>query len=698
MTSAIVLIGLSGFVITAVLYLLFCVLVISSRRPATKLPGLALWLVLALLVSAVWAAASAYAVVSNVSASAWLRTLDAAHTAAWVLLLVAMLPRPGHTWTERSLRYVLAGGALGVPVFVGLYSGLGADTNAASNSQPVLIALLALPLSGLIGLEQIFRNADFRQRRVLKPLALGVGTIFAINMFVYADAILFKAVDSDLWLARGVLNAAVAPLILLAVNRLPDWERQLFVSRHVVFYTTSIAGAGLYLLAMGIGGFVIGLRGDVWGPFLQTAFLICAGVIFLYGLFSATVRRTLKVFIAKHFYRNRYDYREEWLRLIKTLAGAEQHASLSERSVKALADIIGSERGELWFVRKPGGSLDGHGALGMPTPLRAIDRSDALVRFLEQTHWVVDTKEYLQDPEKYANAFVQSPEHVAQPSIFVPLIHAKDLVGIVRLDRPSMLGGLSFEDHDLLRTAGQQVAIFLAQQGAQEELAETRQFQAFSKLTAFLMHDLKNMLAQQELVVGNARRFKRNPEFIDDAISTLEASAVRMRGVLERLQSASGKERTSRIEIQKLLYEVCNACADREPVPELAAAVSDVRVNMDRDKLHMALVHAIRNAQDATQPDGRIVLRLATNGGTVSIEVADTGVGMDGEFIRDHLFKPFDSTKGARGMGIGAYQIRETLRAAGGDVSVVSERGVGTTIRMTLPLAEPHGVAERPVA
>jgi signal transduction histidine kinase len=108
---------------------------------------------------------------------------------------------------------------------------------------------------------------------------------------------------------------------------------------------------------------------------------------------------------------------------------------------------------------------------------------------------------------------------------------------------------------------------------------------------------------------------------------------------------------------------------------------------MDRDKLGMAVTHAIRNAQDATPPDGRLDVRLAAGDGRACIEVEDNGGGMDAEFVRHHLFKPFDSTKGAKGMGIGAYQIRETLRAAGGDVEVESEPGTGTLLRMSVPLA-----------
>jgi putative PEP-CTERM system histidine kinase len=690
MQSLELIVGSLGFAAATVLYAVVVALTWWTRQRADRFNGFAM----ALLVALAWAALATFAIWSSGPTVNWLPFADAVHSAAWVCLMAGMLGGAAAERLTVRLRQVLV---IGTAALVGLvgYESWGSTSSDTWSNRTALVPLLMLPLLGLFSLEQIFRNAEFRQRWALRPLALGLGTVFAIDVFVYADAVLFGTVNSSLWFLRGLVNAVAAPFLLLAAKRQPTWERELFVSRHVVFYTASVAGAGAYLVAMGLGGFLIGARGGAWGPVLQAAFLVSAGGVFLYALFSAAVRRRLRVFIAKNFYRNRYDYREEWLRLMKTLAGSEHRASLSERCVQALADIIGSQRGELWFAARRGSAFESRGAFGMPPTAEAIARDDLLARFLETTRWVVDTREYAEDPEKYANAFASAPHYLAAPSIFVPLILEDEIAGVVRLERPLLLGPLTFEDHDLLRTAGQQVAIFLAQERAQEELAETRQFEAFSKLTAFLMHDLKNLLAQQELLVGNARRFKHRPEFIDDAISTLDASVARMKGVLERLQGATGSDRASRVDLAKLLAEVCNSCADRHPAPQFRFTTDDVRVEMDREKLNMALAHAIRNAQDATPADGRIDVRLTAEGGQALIEVADTGMGMAPEFVRDRLFRPFDSTKGAKGMGIGAYQIRETLRVAGGDVDVSSEIGKGTIVRMRLPLAQVPGVAKK---
>ena len=67
------------------------------------------------------------------------------------------------------------------------------------------------------------------------------------------------------------------------------------------------------------------------------------------------------------------------------------------------------------------------------------------------------------------------------------------------------------------------------------------------------------------------------------------------------------------------------------------------------------------------------------------IRISDTGAGMSPEFVHERLFRPFDSTKGSKGMGIGAYQVREYVRQLGGEVEVQSEPRIGTRFAIFLP-------------
>jgi signal transduction histidine kinase len=81
-------------------------------------------------------------------------------------------------------------------------------------------------------------------------------------------------------------------------------------------------------------------------------------------------------------------------------------------------------------------------------------------------------------------------------------------------------------------------------------------------------------------------------------------------------------------------------------------------------------------------------VRLKEAGGFAVIEVQDTGMGMEPDFVRERLFKPFVTTKGNAGMGIGVYEVREYARSEGGDVEVDTAPGAGTLFRLSLPLEE----------
>ena len=201
------------------------------------------------------------------------------------------------------------------------------------------------------------------------------------------------------------------------------------------------------------------------------------------------------------------------------------------------------------------------------------------------------------------------------------------------------------------------------------------------------MHDLKNAIAQQSLVVKNAETHKRNPDFVDDAMTTIEGSVNRMKRVLGHLQQQTFDQKVARVDVSKLILQAESQCSDRFPAPVASVPDEAVPVMANRDRLLMAVCHALRNAQDATEPDGSITIDLTMNESDCDIRISDTGQGMEAEFIRDRLFRPFDSTKGPQGMGIGAYQIRETMHSCGGSVSIESVVKEGTTLILSIPLA-----------
>jgi putative PEP-CTERM system histidine kinase len=187
-------------------------------------------------------------------------------------------------------------------------------------------------------------------------------------------------------------------------------------------------------------------------------------------------------------------------------------------------------------------------------------------------------------------------------------------------------------------------------------------------------------------VVRNAERHRGNPEFIDDALATIANAVERMNRLILQLRERESRTRSEPVELVPLVRRTLERCGDRSPRPVLESAPArPVWVRGDGGLLASAVEHVLRNAQDATRERGEVRVSVSAADGVVHVDVADTGSGMSPEFVRERLFRPFDSTKGAAGMGIGAHQVREYVRALGGEVEVESRPGAGTRFRMTLP-------------
>ena len=425
--------------------LLAALLMIGGRASAMRR-----WLVALAIAMSLWGFATLgifLAQGSSLELLSLLSLVDGLRAFAWLLFFLRLAPG------LQLMRPVLMGASI-----------LGVAYLAIDAFWPGLVpvnlrfaVLLGLSLIGLLVIEQVFRNAGAEERKVLGRLCIPIGGLFAYDLFVYSDAVLIGMLDATLWAARGLLAVVAVPMLVVAAKSHDAWARDLFISRQMVFYSATLLGVGIYFLAMAAGGYFILQRGGEWGRAWQMIFFIAAVLLLATVLFSGEVRAKAKVFVTKHFYRNRYDYREEWLRLIGTLSADEASRPLGERSIKTLADILASPGGELW---RSFNNNEYELAAFWPAErvTTGLSLDPAVADFMERTQWIIDTDEYREDPAAYKKAFGAAEVSLPAHRIIVPLIHQRGLVGVVTLVRPSELPPLNYEDHDLLKTAGRQVA------------------------------------------------------------------------------------------------------------------------------------------------------------------------------------------------------------------------------------------------
>jgi putative PEP-CTERM system histidine kinase len=218
-----------------------------------------------------------------------------------------------------------------------------------------------------------------------------------------------------------------------------------------------------------------------------------------------------------------------------------------------------------------------------------------------------------------------------------------------------------------------------------EALAYAKQFETYNRVSAFIMHDLKNVTGQLSLVVQNGERLKHNPEFVDDAFRTVDNAVVRIKRLLNQLKQSRDLNLSSRVQLNNLVERIVNERSLSKPRPQLCDVEHELQIVGNSDKLASVIGNVIQNAQDAAEEDGSVRITMYSEMTDVIVCVEDNGKGMTPEFIRDGLFKPFTSTKGESGMGIGAYEAKDYVESLGGRVSVKSRVGKGTVFTMRFP-------------
>lgn len=679
------LIGFIGYVAAAAAMAVLALLLLTSWRGRLQ-GGL---LLLAVLVSAVWAGLLAAQSQWQAIPSQAIWAAEAARMVAWCLFLLGVLSQLRHALAERLrlLRWavLVGGGLLLLPFEDWLPAQLPGVGGWLSNAR--LIGQLLLTVGGLFLVEQVYRNTPWQHRWGIKFLCFGLGAVFVYDFYFFAQALLFGRLDTGVWLARGGVNALVMPLLAVSVARNPQWSFEIAVSRSVVVHSTTLMAAGLYLLFMALAGYYIRAYGGEWSAVFQPLFFFGAALLLIVLLFSGELRSRLRLFVSKHFYSYRYDYREEWLRLISVLSGRVLQATLPERIILALAELVDSPGGGIW-VRDANGNCGFR--LCWNLPQAEVDQRwqpAELCTALAPDGPVIDLGRQPDDPLVDA-ALPRWLRESRTLWLLVPLMHETSVLGFVLLARPRAPQQLGWENVQLLQTAARQAASYLALDEAAAALAEARQFDGFNRLSAFVVHDLKNLVAQLSLVSRNAERYRDNPAFVDDAMQTVRDAVERMNRLLLQLRAAVPTGAQERVALLPLLERAAAERAVQPPIPELQVrAGTSPEVYVDPERFQSVLRNMIQNAQDATDKHGHITVTLHTDGDTAIIDIQDDGCGMDSAFVRERLFRPFDSTKGLAGMGIGAYECKTLVALAGGRVDVDSEPGRGTRFSIRLPQA-----------
>ena len=650
-------------------------------------------IVVALFVTVAWCLTAAVAGYTSFQAG----TAESVRNLAWLVVIYRLFASDGRHTSVALIRPVVLALAFVelLHIIVGFMidrADLGPHAAMVAFDLTVMFRLL-VTVGALVLVHNLYAGASSQSRLALRWPAGGLAALWAFDLNLYTIAYLNDGWPVEIAAFRGLAIVVMASLLVIGAAK--DREELRFrPSRTVTFHTFSLLLIGAYLIGMVAIAQWLAFAGGDFAQLTELAFLTVASGLALFVLPSPKVRRWLKVMLAKHLFQHRYDYRAEWLRFTRTIGKSGTEASpLGERIVQSVADIAESRAG---LLLAPGE----HGELTLAArwqwpeievPAAALPATSVI--FFEREGFIADLDDLRSGRDTRGEA-AHIPDWLRNDSrawALVPLIHYEQLVGMVVLARPPLPRSFDWEDFDLLRVVGQQLASYLAENASQEALAEASRFDDFHRRIAFVMHDIKNLASQLSLLARNAELHADKPDFRADMLVTLRNSADKLNGLLARLSRYGGGavEKMAEIDAAEVARSVVDSFKGGHPVA--LSRCDECRIIANRESLEQVLTHLIQNGIDASPPNVPVFLSLANDGLQACFEVVDSGSGMSPEFVRNKLFKPFVSTKQS-GFGIGAFEARELSRAMRGRLDVESREGLGSRFLLRLPLAAAAGL------
>jgi putative PEP-CTERM system histidine kinase len=544
----------------------------------------------------------------------------------------------------------------------------------------------------LMNLERTLRHSTGYMRWQIKFIVLGLGSLFGARIYVTSQTLLFKSLNLNLEIVNIGALVVACVLILKALFRTGLFNVDFYVSQSFLYNSFTILFVGIYLLSVGIlARFISYLEGAHNLP-LEAFFVFLALLGLVILLLSDRLRKRMKWFISRHFNRPLYDYRNEWTKFTQRTTCVTEIKDLCSIVTKMVSELLDILSVTIWLVDETAEGVKlGGSTVFSERQLQELcsvkkDVGD-LIRFIRQAKPPIDF-DYSKDAwPKESNG--SNGKFFLQTRIryCFPLIARGRFLGIMTLGDRVMEDSLSIENFELLKTIADQTASSLFNLRLSADLRQAKEMEVFQTMSAFFMHDLKNLASNLSLTLQNLPIHFDNPDFRNDVVQTITRSVNKINGMCSRLSSLNKKLELHRTQadLNELIGKTASSLDGSLKAPLIMALNPVTKLFLDWEQMQKVLVNLILNANEATTDGGEIEVATMPQDNFVVLSVSDNGCGMSQEFIAQSLFRPLKTTK-KNGMGIGLYQTKMIVEAHGGKVEVESEEGKGTTMRVLLPI------------
>lgn len=539
----------------------------------------------------------------------------------------------------------------------------------------LLLIYLVIPL---INLEMTLTSATHTSRWKIKFELLGAGMLLAVMIFYYSQGLIFRTINMNLVPVRTVL--LIVAVAMMAYSRLRrGYGVSVYVSQQILYRSVVLLTVGIYLLGLGLMGEGMKYFTDWSQRAMAITVAFVAGLGLIVTLLSETVRRKARVFINKNFYRNKYDYRNQWLQFTDHLSSAKSGEDLMRSIITGFCDTFGMGCGALFLLNQELETYQVAVKIGMETDTLTFQEKDAVTEFIASGGWV-------NDPQQVSKTFgdEEQKEFFTKSAITfaIPLITDERMGGFVMLGRPlNRHETYNYEDFDLMKTLARQASSALLNLRLSDQLARSREMEAMGRVSTFVMHDLKNLVSALSLMLDNAQEYIADPEFQKDLLDTIRNTVTKMNSLITRLKHLPEKVSLQRTPVD--LLQLAHDTALLVKGGNFLVTGAPVIAEVDREEFRKVALNLMLNAIESTAGKQPVKVEVGKKE-TPFFRVKDEGCGIPEDFLRNSLFTPFKSTK-KKGLGIGLYQCKKIVEAHGGKIEVISELDKGSEFTVWLP-------------
>jgi len=537
---------------------------------------------------------------------------------------------------------------------------------------------------GLAQLEAVLRSSSELTRYRLKLILVGLGGLGGYQIYQASQMLMLSVWRAELVLLFSVVSLISLGLLTLGIarSRFKELLVNTYVSQQALVGSVTFIVIGLYLLIVGVIGEWLRWMNQPLGQEFSAVVVFGAFVALAVVVLSKTSRSEIRRVLARNFYRSRYDYRAQWLRVTESFQSSTTKNAILDCLLDLLAKTFSTTTIAVWVFR------DADGCYCQARPV------EPRMPTMELTHPVI--RELMDKDEPVmltmtpaGSADAADPLARAGAELCFPIRAQGRLIAFVMLGKQPRGESYGTDDCDLLHGICHHVGALLSHAGLAEERQAAAELEALHRFSVFCVHDLKNLATRLSLVAQNAERHGHDPTFQESAWRTVADTARKMTGLTTKLAlksfSPTAMGQADAFDLSSLIEEVVAPLRQDTLVRVHIGDSPGPSVLAVREQMQQVLLNVLLNARQSIAEQGDISIAVVQSNGSAIITVADTGMGVPPHML-DSLFRPSQSSRPG-GLGIGLYQCKKIIETHGGTIQLRSEEGKGTQVRIMLPLA-----------